>query len=49
MGANLSSKRKPREREDRDSNREGWFTPLAGWHSTFGGGKPAFLTEHIFN
>jgi hypothetical protein len=24
---------------------EGWFTPLE-WHSSSGGGTPAFLTEH---
>ena len=29
------------------SVRKGGLPPLVAWLSTFGGGKPAFLTEHI--
>jgi hypothetical protein len=29
------------------SVRKGGLPPLVAWHSTFGGGKPAFPTEHI--
>ena len=28
-------------------SQEGWFTTLIDCHSIIGGGKPAFLTEHL--